>query len=124
MERTIFIIVAATARKYYQEKNSILSQLIGMMNKAKLLWMMTALIFILGCGIFSPASSKTPDLFATLQASTPSSLLSPAATESLATPVSNFLSPNPTFASGQTSIPFPSASDQLTGHIVFTCQLF
>ena len=124
MEKSIALIVAATARKYYQVKNSILSQLIGMMNKTKLFWMMTALIFILGCGVFSSGSSPTPDLFATLQASTPSSLLSPAVTESLATPVSNFPSANPTSASGQESIPFPSASDQLTGHIVFTCQLF
>jgi TolB protein len=86
--------------------------------------MMIALIFILGCGIFAPASSSTPDLFATLQASTPSSFSSPAVTDTITTPVFNFPSPNPTFASGQTSIPFPSASDQLRGHIVFTCQLF
>jgi TolB protein len=110
------------ARKYYRAKNSILSQLNWKMSKTKLVGMLTALILILGCGIFTPASSSTPDLFATLQASTPSSFSSPAVTESIATPVFDLPSPNPTF--GQAAIPFPSVSDQLTGRIVFTCQLF
>ena len=81
--------------------------------------MTTSLIFVLGCGLFGPDSSPTPDLLATLQASTPSSLSSPIAT---ASPVFDLPSPNP--PSGQISIPFPSSSDGLTGHIVFTCQLF
>ena len=50
------------------------------MNKTPLLWMISTLVFILGCDFFSPASNPTPDLFATLQASTPSSLSSPATT--------------------------------------------
>jgi len=97
-----------------------------MMNKTKLFWIMIALIFLLGCGLFTPASSQTPDLLATLQASTPSSLSSPAVTDSIVTPVFDLPQPNPTFGlpSGQTSIPFPSPSDGLAGHIVFTCQLF
>ena len=94
------------------------------MNKTKLFWITCALIFLLGCGLFAPASSPAPDLLATLQASTPSSLSSPAATDMIGTPVFDLPSPNPSSASGQTSIPFPSASDGLTGHIVFTCQLF
>jgi tricorn protease-like protein len=111
------------AQRYYQVKSSILSQL-SLMNKTKLFWMTCALSFLLGCGLFAPASSPAPDLLATLQASTPSSLSSPAATDTIATPVFDMPSPNPSSVSGQTSIPFPSASDGLTGHIVFTCQLF
>jgi Tol biopolymer transport system component len=97
------------------------------MNKAKLLWTIIALVFVLGCSFLSSASSPTPDLFATLQASTPSSFSSPAATQPGATPDFNFSTPLPTSlstSSAQTSIPSPSASDQLTGHIVFTCQIF
>ena len=85
---------------------------------------MTALIFVLGCGLFTPGSSPTPDLLATLQASTPSSFSSPVATDVFATPALDVPSPNPSSVGGQTSIPSPSASDGLTGHIVFTCQLF
>jgi TolB protein len=108
-------------QRYYQVKSSISSQL-NLINKTKLFWMTTALIFLFGCGLFSSVSSQTPDLLATLQASTPSSLSSPAVTEAIASPVFDLPSPNP--PSGQTSIPFPSASDGLTGHIAFTCQLF
>src|SRR5215212_4180385 len=121
MERYTVLIVAIMAQRYYRAKNSILSQL-SLMNRTKLFWMMTALIFLLGCGLFTPSSSSTPDLLATLQASTPSSLSAPAVTDSLATPILDLPSPNPT--AGQASIPAPSASDQLSGHIVFTCQLF
>src|SRR5215212_3151700 len=121
MERYTVLIVAIMAQRYYRAKNSILSQL-SLMNRTKLFWMMTALIFLLGCGLFTPSSSSTPDLLATLQASTPSSLSSPAVTDSLATPILDLPSPNPT--AGQASIPAPSASDQIAGHIVFTCQLF
>jgi TolB protein len=92
------------------------------MNKTKLFWIITALIFLLGCSLFSPSSSPVPDLLSTLQASTPSSLSSPAVTDSVATPPLNLPSPNATL--GQGSIPFPSAADGLTGHIVYTCQLF
>jgi TolB protein len=94
------------------------------MNKTKLSWIMAALVFMLGCGIFTPVSSPTPDLFATLQASTPSGFSSPSVTESIATPVFNLPGSNPTLVPPQGSIPFPSLSDQLTGHIVFTCQVF
>jgi TolB protein len=95
------------------------------MNKLKL--MLTFFLFIVGCNR-PAATSPTPDLFSTLQASTPSGSGDsvPGATETIDTPAFDSITPNPTLAgpSGQTSIPFPSASDQLTGHIVFTCQLF
>jgi TolB protein len=47
-------------------------------------------------------------------------------TDMVATPSFDASTPNPTFRapSGESSIPFPSTADQLTGHIVFTCQLF
>jgi len=93
------------------------------MAKLKPLLMVFLIFFLVGCN--RPiASSPTPDLFATLQASTPSSAFSPAAPEVLATPVFNQPDSNPTASSGQGSIPAPSPSDGLTGHIVFTCQLF
>ena len=71
------------------------------------------------------ASAPTPDLFATLQASTPSNPSAPQVTQSVATPIFNFSTPTPIAASSAgTSIPSPSASDQPSGHIVFTCQVF
>ena len=88
------------------------------MSKLKLV--LTIVLLLIGCN--RPiASSPAPDLFATLQASTPDGSASPASTDSIATPAFNFPTPNPTIGS---SIPAPSAADQLTGHIVFTCQLF
>jgi TolB protein len=97
------------------------------MNKAKLRWMIIIMAFILGCNFLNSAYNPTPDLFATLQASTPSSLSSPATTQLITTPDFNFstpLSPASPTSSGQISISPPSESDQLTGHIVFTCQIF
>jgi len=74
------------------------------------------------------ASTPTPNLFATLQASTPSSFASPAATGPFTTPLFDFpaptLMPALTAAPASASIPSPSPADQLTGHIVFTCQVF
>ena len=72
------------------------------------------------------ASSPTPDLFATLQASTPSGVSSPAAGEPIASPVFNLPTANPSSggSTGGFTVPFPSTGDHLTGHIVFTCQLF
>ena len=96
-------------------------------NKARQLWSIITLIFILGCNLLGSASTPTPDLFATLQASTPSSFSSPAATQLPATPDFNFSTPVPTSlstSSAQTSVPSPSSSDQPAGHIVFTCQVY
>jgi TolB protein len=91
-----------------------------MMSKRKLFLAIALFFLFVGCNFFF-AASPTPDLLATLQASTPDGLVSPAVTDSLTTPGFNFPTPNPTTGS---SIPAPSAADQLTGHIVFTCQLF
>jgi Tol biopolymer transport system component len=72
-----------------------------MMNKRKLLLAISILIVILACN--RPiASSSTPDLFATLQA----------------------LNPTPAASPAGTSVPAPLPADGLSGHIVFTCQLF
>jgi TolB protein len=101
-----------------------------MMTKSKILWMAVALFFFLGCGLVSPAASPTADLFLTLQASTPSEYVSPAATEVVASPVFNGFTPVPSPTTNAipgsvpTSIPSPSSSDQPTGHIVFTCQVY
>ncbi|HEY3474467.1 MAG TPA: hypothetical protein VGK56_07630, partial [Anaerolineales bacterium] len=87
-----------------------------MTNKSKPLLAIVFLLLLIGCNrpIASPA---TPDLFATLQASTPSGFSSPAVTDSIATPLSEG-------STGGSTVPFPSTGDELTGHIVFTCQLF
>ena len=95
-----------------------------MTKKNKLLWITITLLFLIGCGLFSPASNPTPDLLGTLQASTPSSLSSPAPGDPVTTPDFGFPTIIPTIPSNSGSIPAPSASDQLTGHIVFTCQVF
>ncbi|MBN2115341.1 MAG: TolB family protein [Anaerolineales bacterium] len=92
------------------------------MNKLKTLLTISLLLSILGCNRPIPVS-PTPDLFATLQASTPASS-SPAATESLTTPVLDLPAPDPNSSAASTSVPSPSPADGLTGHIVFTCQLF
>ena len=78
-----------------------------------------------GCNI-PAASTPTPDLFATLQASTPLTISSPAPVEATATPNFSFATATPTTlsVSAQTSIPSPSSADQPMGHIVFTCQIF
>lgn len=78
-----------------------------------------------GCNM-PAASTPTPDLFATLQASTPLTGPSPELRET----------PNPTAAVNNPpatitpsalpadGIPAPSPADGLTGRIVFTCQIF
>jgi TolB protein len=105
-----------------------LNQSNWIMKNNKLIWMTASLFFMLGCGLFTPAVSPTPDLFATLQASTPSGFYSPVMTEAVTTPVFNFFTPVPSPTSNpgsiSTSIPSPSSSDQPAGHIVFTCQIY
>ena len=76
---------------------------------------MFLLLILLGCNR-PVASSPTPDLFATLQASTPSGSVSPVATGAIATSSGASL--------GGATAPPPSTGDDLTGHIVYTCQLF
>jgi TolB protein len=91
-----------------------------MMSKHRFLTAILLLSFVLGCNR-PVSSSPQPDLFATLQASTPDGLASPAATPGLALPTPNVTSGGST---GGSDVPFPSTDDELTGHIVFTCQLF
>ena len=84
-----------------------------MMSRLNLLLPVILILLLIGCN--RPiASSPTPDLFATLQASTPAGFASPA------------LTPNATSGGsiGGSNVPSPSTDDELTGHIVFTCQLF
>ena len=84
-----------------------------------------ALILLLaGCNL--PASTPTPDLFATLQAATPLTVPSPApATDTPPVPedpsAPTKLPPTPLTGG---PIPAPLPTDGLTGHIVFTCQIF
>lgn len=96
------------------------------MNNFRLVAGLFLILVMAGCNM-PAASSPTPDLFATLQASTP-----------LTGPTSELLeTPNPTsivIDMGQAnitptvlptgSVPPPSSADGLTGHIVFTCQIF
>jgi TolB protein len=89
------------------------------MSRLRLVSTFAIILFLIGCN--RPVATPRPDLFATLQASTPDGLASPAATDSFGTPGFNLPTPNATMGS---SIPAPSAADQLTGHIVFTCQIF
>lgn len=84
-------------------------------------WTSVLLLALAGCNL-PAASTSTPDLFATLQASTPSGFTPPAVTQQI--PTQEFSPATPTFtAIPRNSIPAPSAADQLTGKIVFTCQI-
>ena len=85
----------------------------------------TLLIFALTAGCNRPVSTPAVDLFATLQASTPSNV-TPQPTQPFATPDFSISTPTPgpTSISAQTSVPSPSVGDQPQGHIVFTCQVF
>ncbi len=93
------------------------------MNKHKLLLIVSLLLVMLACSR-PVAGSPAPDLFATLQASTPAFSSSEAASNSPLTPGPGVPISSPASPAVVTSIPAPSAADQLSGHIVFTCQLF
>jgi len=80
----------------------------------KLSRFLTLLLTLLVIGCNRPTASATPDLFATLQASTPSGISAPGVTPSTTSEGST----------GGSTVPQPSTGDELTGHIVFTCQLF
>lgn len=88
----------------------------------------TAAILLLpavaGCNM-PAASTPTPDLFSTLQASTPLTASTPERLETQTPPPTDFafLTLTPT-ALPTDGIPSPSPADGLTGHIVFTCQVF
>ncbi len=110
----IALIAAAMARGFYRVKNFILSQLNWMMSKLRLISTIFLILLLISCN--RPIATSTPDLFATLQASTPDGFASPATTDSIATPGFNFPTPNPTTGS---SIPAPSAADQAHGSYRF-----
>lgn len=122
MEKFTVPIAAAMARKSYRARNLILSQLNWPTTKTRLLWIFVALFFFLACNLGGTPSSS-PDLFATLQASTPSGS-SPIQTDSVDDSVTVIPPPTSNSDSPLSTIPAPSADDELTGHIVFTCQLF
>ena len=82
----------------------------------------------MGMRLTAPAAAPTIDLFATLSASTPDSAISPASGIT-PTATSAFDFPEPplqadTPDSDVTSVPTASSQDGLTGHIVFTCQIY
>lgn len=91
------------------------------MSRLKLFSVFFLLILLLACN--RPiAASPTPDLFATLQASTPSGAeADPLLTPGIFPPTTN---PSSGGSTGGSDVPGPSTGDELTGHIVFTCQLF
>ena len=90
----------------------------------RVLWILLILTLTSGCN--RPASTPPVDLFATLQASTPSNFTPQPTQPVAATPNFNFPTaiPAATSASGGTSVPSPSSGDLPPGHIVFTCQMF
>lgn len=96
------------------------------MSRVGLVLVTLTLLLSAGCNM-PAASTQTPDLFATLQASTPLTASTP---ELLETPNSTSsvvdieqatITPTALPTDG---VPSPSPADGLTGHIVFTCQIF
>ncbi|MFT3891639.1 MAG: hypothetical protein QM730_08415 [Anaerolineales bacterium] len=99
-------------------------------NRIRLVLTFLFLLSIAGCNL--PASSPTPDLFATLQAATPLGVTPVAPATLVSTPPFQE-STNPAAPTLNTvlqtplmngEIPAPSSADGLTGHIVFTCQVY
>jgi Tol biopolymer transport system component len=88
------------------------------MNK-RILIFLTALMFILACNTFSGSPTAPSGLLATLAASTP--LQGDPANPSLTTPTSafNFATPASTLV-----VPTSSQTNQPTGKIAFTCQVY
>ena len=93
------------------------------MNRSGVVGLVLAVLFMAGCNM-PAASTPTPDLFATLQASTPLGGSTPQLFET-PQPTFDFNVPTLTPTLIQLDdIPAPSPADGLTGHIVFTCQIF
>ncbi|MCK6539115.1 MAG: hypothetical protein L6Q26_03565 [Anaerolineales bacterium] len=84
------------------------------------------LLLLAAAGCNMPvASTPTPDLFSTLQASTPLTAFTPELLETQTPLPTDFALPTLTPTAFPTGgIPSPSPADGLTGHIVFTCQVF
>jgi tol-pal system beta propeller repeat protein TolB len=120
-------------QKSCQARNLTLNQSNWNKTRNKAIWLTATLFFILACNMGRSAPSSSPDLYATLQASTPDASGSPVAAatdQSGATPVFNAFTPIPTptsnsnIGSKSPAIPSPSSGEVPAGHIVFTCQLF
>src|SRR6266540_443651 len=94
----------------------------------RILFLILALLTILSCNFIAPRTPTPPSgLFATLQASTSSGDFTPSPPALTATSAfGNFPTIPPTTAnnSNGTSVPFATSADGLTGHIVFTCQIY
>lgn len=80
------------------------------------------LLILTGCNM-PAASTPTPDLFATLQASTPLGVFSPVPVETQS-PIPLTESTSTPTAPPAEKISAPTPTDGLTGHIVYTCQVF
>src|SRR5215468_7441864 len=120
------------AQKFCQARNLKLNRLNSTLRRNRIIWIIATIFFILACNIGRTPPPAQPDLYATLQASTPDAAESPVAAvtdQSGATPIFNAFTPIPsptTFSANvgsksPSSIPAPSANDELNGHIVFTC---
>jgi Tol biopolymer transport system component len=90
------------------------------MDKRLFIWI-GLLLALLACNLGMSASTPTTDLFATLSASTPLSANPAATTDPAQAATSVFLS---TPISSTMTVPTSSSTDQPTGQIVYTCQIF
>jgi TolB protein len=92
-------------------------------NKSQLASKILITLLIAGCNR-SVSSPPTPDLFATMQASTPQGNSTPELIDK-PQPTLDFNSATLIPATlPSNGVPSPSSADGLTGHIVFTCQIF
>jgi TolB protein len=90
------------------------------MNKRFIMWSGLLLILV-ACNLGTSAPTQTTDLFATLSASTPLSV-NPAATMDPAMGATSVFLSTP--ISSTMAAPTSSSTNQPTGRIVFTCQIF
>ncbi len=105
-------------------RNSALNGSNSTRNRPGLILTFFLLLAIAGCNL--PASPPNPDLFATPQAAAPLTVPSPAPEEPVIIPTLDLPTPTelpPTPLTGD-PIPAPLPEDGLTGHIVFTCQIY
>src|SRR5512133_3677158 len=98
MEKSIAHIAEAMAQKFCQARNLTLNRLTSTLRRNRIIWITATLFFVLACNIGRTRPPAQPDLYATLQASTPDAAESPvpAMTDpSGATPVFNSFTPIP-----------------------------
>ena len=93
--------------------------------RSPVVWLALGLPLILACNFLAPApSTPPPDLLGTLQASTPVGDFPTQPPADFPTPQAEFPTLAPTLPAQAGSVPAPSAADGLTGHIVYTCQVY